>query len=49
MPAGVLTGSARLAQEAREKAGVMARQQEIDRKQRELERKKRVLVKIIGE
>jgi circadian clock protein KaiC len=40
---GVLTGSARLAQEAREKADILARQQEIERKQRELERKKRLL------
>ena len=40
---GLLTGSARLAQEAREKADFVARQQEIERKQRELERKKRLL------
>jgi circadian clock protein KaiC len=40
---GVLTGSARLAQEAREKADFAARQQDIERKQRELERKKRLL------
>jgi circadian clock protein KaiC len=46
---GVLTGSARLAQEAREKADFVARQQEIERKQRELERKKRVLEAKIAE
>jgi circadian clock protein KaiC len=40
---GVLTGSARLAQEAREKADALARQEEIERKQRELDRKKRLL------
>ncbi len=46
---GVLTGSARLAREAREKANAVARQQEIERKQRELERKKRVLEAQIAE
>ena len=46
---GVLTGSARLAQEAREKADAVARQQEIERKQRELERKKRMLEAQIAE
>ena len=40
---GVLTGSARLAQEAREKAEALARQQEIERKQRELERQRQLL------
>jgi circadian clock protein KaiC len=40
---GVLTGSARLAQEAREKASAVRRQQEIDGKQRELERKREAL------
>ena len=40
---GVLTGSARLAQESREAAEAVARQQEIQRKQRELERKKKSL------
>jgi circadian clock protein KaiC len=48
-PEGVLTGSARLAQEAREEADVTARRQEIERKQRELERKKRVLDAQIAE
>ena len=46
---GVLTGSARLAQEAREQANSVARQQEIERKQRELERKKRMLEAQIAE
>ncbi|HVK70577.1 MAG TPA: circadian clock protein KaiC [Polyangium sp.] len=39
-PAGVLTGSARQAQEAREHADTVARQQEIERKQRDLARKR---------
>jgi circadian clock protein KaiC len=42
-PEGVLTGSLRLAQEAREKAAAATRQQEIERRQRELERKRRML------
>ena len=46
---GVLTGSARLAQETRENAESVARRQEIERKQRELERKKRVLEAQIAE
>ena len=40
---GVLTGSARLAQEAREKASAVRRRQEIDGRQRELERKREAL------
>jgi len=40
---GVLTGSARLAQEAREDAAAVRRQQEIDGRQRELERKREAL------
>jgi len=40
---GALTGAARLAQEAREKAAAMARQQEIERRRRELERKREAL------
>ena len=39
----VLTGSARLAQEAQERAGKLTRQQEIERKQLELERKRKAL------
>ena len=39
----LLTGSARLTQEAEEKAAAMAREQEIGRKQRELARKRRAL------
>ena len=42
-PEGVLTGSLRTAQEAREKAAGMARRQEINRKQRELLRKRKAL------
>ena len=42
-PEGVLTGSMRLAQERREQAAAMARQQEIERRQRELERKRDAL------
>ncbi len=38
-PAGVLTGSARMAQEAQEKAAELMRREEIERKKRELERK----------
>jgi len=40
---GVLTGSARIATEAKEKAAQLMRQQEIERKQLELERKRRAL------
>ena len=40
---GVLTGSARLSQEAREKADLVRRQEAIDGKQRELERKREAL------
>ena len=42
-PGGVLTGSARLAQEAQERADELVRQQEIARRQRELERKRALL------
>jgi len=42
-PHGVLTGSARTQQEAREKADQMLRKQELEQKQRELERKRRAL------
>lgn len=40
---GVLTGSARIAQEAHENAGLLSRKQDIERKKRELERKRKVL------
>ena len=40
---GVLTGSARLAQEAREKAAHLQKQQEVEARQRELERKREAL------
>jgi len=42
-PEGVLTGSLRVAQEAREQAAALVRQQEIERRQRELERKRQEL------
>jgi circadian clock protein KaiC len=42
-PAGVLTGTARVAQEAQEKATDLMRKEEIDRKKRELERKRRTI------
>jgi circadian clock protein KaiC len=42
-PEGVLTGSSRLSQEAREKAADMVRQQEAERKDRELGRKREAL------
>jgi circadian clock protein KaiC len=40
---GVLTGAARVAQEAKEKTEVLERGQEIERKQRDIERKKTVI------
>lgn len=40
---GALTGAARAAQEARERAAAVARQQEIERRRRELERKREAL------
>jgi circadian clock protein KaiC len=40
-PEGVLTGSARIAQEAKDMAAVLAREQEMERRNRELERKRR--------
>jgi circadian clock protein KaiC len=40
-PEGVVTGSARLAQEAKDKAAVLIRQQDIERQSRELERRRR--------
>jgi circadian clock protein KaiC len=40
-PEGVFTGSARLAQEAKEKAAERLRRQEIDRRSREADRKRR--------
>ena len=42
-PEGVLTGSARQSQEAREQAAAMLRVQEVEGKQRELERKREAL------
>jgi circadian clock protein KaiC len=40
---GVLTGSARIAQESRERAAVLSREQEDSRRRRELERKRKVI------
>ena len=40
-PEGVLTGSARLAQEAKDKAAVLAREQDMERRNRELDRRRR--------
>jgi len=40
---GVLTGSARAAQEAQDKVALQARRQEVERKRRELERKRQAL------
>jgi circadian clock protein KaiC len=40
-PEGVVTGSARLVQEAKDKAAVLVREQEMERRSRELERKRR--------
>jgi circadian clock protein KaiC len=40
-PEGVVTGSARLAQEAKDKAAVLVREQDLERRSRELERKRR--------
>ena len=48
-PEGLLTGSARVALEAREQADAVHRQQEIERKQRELERKRTILESRIAE
>jgi circadian clock protein KaiC len=42
-PEGVLTGSMRLAQEARNRAMALTRQQELESRRRDLERKRRIL------
>jgi circadian clock protein KaiC len=42
-PEGALTGSMRLAEEARERAATLSRQEEIERLQRDMERKRQVL------
>ena len=47
-PSGVLTGSARAAQEALEKAALLAGQQEAARRKRELERKRSALERQIS-
>lgn len=43
-PSGVLTGSARLAQEAKENTEVLTRKRDIERKKRNLERKRKILL-----
>ena len=48
-PRGVLTGSARAAQEALEKAGLLTGQQEAAQLQREVERKRKALDRQIGD
>ena len=47
-PSGVLTGSARAAQEALEKASLLTGQQEADRRKRELERKRAAIERQIS-
>ncbi len=42
-PTGILTGSARMAYQMKQKAQAEAQQNELDRKERELERKRRIL------
>lgn len=42
-PEGVLTGSARLTQESRDRAASLAREEEVERQKRELERKRKAL------
>jgi circadian clock protein KaiC len=42
-PSGVLTGSARIAQEAIENAEVLTRKQDVERKKRDIERKRKAL------
>lgn len=48
-PAGVLTGSARLAQEGRERADAIARQHEVERRAREFESKRAAAERQIAE
>jgi circadian clock protein KaiC len=47
-PSGVLTGSARLAQEAQEQADQTIHEQEVEHRKLELERKRRVIEKQIS-
>lgn len=42
-PSGVLTGSARLAQESQERAQALVRQQDVERNQREIQRKRQIM------
>jgi circadian clock protein KaiC len=48
-PEGVLTGAARLNQEAREQAAAMRRLQEVERRRREIARRRQALERQIGE
>ncbi len=48
-PAGVLTGTARLVQEAQERADAMRRSQDVDRRKRELVRRRRSIERQIAE
>ena len=48
-PAGVLTGSARAAQEARESAETLIREQEVGRKRRDIERKRAAIAREVAE
>ena len=48
-PGGVLTGSARIAQEARERAGAERRQRDIERRRRELTRRREAVERQVGE
>lgn len=48
-PDGVLTGSARIAKEAKEKAEQLLRQQEIERKQLDLERRRKSMLTRVAE
>ena len=48
-PAGVLTGSARAAQEARESAETLIHEQEVGRKRRDIERKRAAIAREVAE
>ena len=48
-PAGVLTGTARIVQEAQEQAGAMRRRQEVERRRREISRRRGLIARQIAE
>lgn len=48
-PAGVLTGTARVVQEAKEQADALMRKQDTERRQREIERRRRLIERQIAE